>query len=188
MKTFFRFSSLFAIVFVSCLLSSAKDKKQAPPPAPLPKQMVTAKTVFLAKGSGSDRNVKGGAELAFDTFYAEMKSWGRYRIVDSPVDADLIFELGYSSQQVGTRVWSTTNTYTGATDVHSAAEMDPKLSLNVYEPKSGFVIWSTAVPRELASLNRNREKNLLKAVGDLVANLKLRVESTPTESQGSQTK
>lgn len=185
-----RLALLGVCLFLFCSLGAAGDKKKLSiPAAPLPKQIILAETVFIAKGPGSDRYIKGGADLAFDTFYAEMKNWGRYRIVDSPTDADLILELVYSSQRIGTHVWSTTNTYTGTTDVQSTPEMDPHLSLSIYDRKTGFAIWSTAEARERARLNRNREKNLLNAVREMVLNLRTRVESTPsgTDSSGPKT-
>ena len=76
----------------------AKDKKKVPL-APLPAVIVGAKKVFLSNG--------GGSNLAFDAFYAAMRDWGRYEIVGSPADSDLIIELAYKVDQEGTHVWST---------------------------------------------------------------------------------
>jgi hypothetical protein len=52
------------------------------PPAPLASVVVNAKKVFLTNGGGSD--------LAYDTFASEIKKWGKYEVVGSPDDADLI--------------------------------------------------------------------------------------------------
>jgi hypothetical protein len=157
-----------------------KNKKGSPsvPPAPLPKQIVTAQTVFLSKGQGSDPYLKGGAEYAFDLFYSDMKNWGKYRLVDSPAEADLIFELSYSSQRVGTRVWSTTNVYNGTTQVHSTPEMDPRVTFTVYDPKTCFSLWSAAGERDTARRRTNRQKNLTKTVHEIVGDFKSRVEGS----------
>jgi hypothetical protein len=99
------------LLFISTGAFAQKGRKDVPA-APIPAVIVNAKKVFLNNGGGSD--------LAYDSFYAEMKKWGRYEIVGSPEEADLIVELSYFVQDRGTHVWSSTNTYTGATQVHSA--------------------------------------------------------------------
>jgi hypothetical protein len=161
-------------------LAFAKDKKVNPsvPPAPLPTQIMTAQTVYLSKGQGSDPYLKGGAEYAFDVFYSEVKNWAKYRIVDSRDDADLVFDLSYSSQRVGTRVWSTTNTYTGTTQVHSAPEMDPRVTFTVYDRKTGVSLWSLQEERETARRRKNRQKNLTNTLHEMVQNFRSRVEAS----------
>jgi hypothetical protein len=181
-----RFGRVFivgAVVLLAFTAGFSGDKKKdsKAPSAPLPKPIVTAKTAFLVKGPGSDPYLKGGGDLAFDTFYADMKAWGKYQIVDTPDQADIVFELSYSSRQVGTSVWSSTNTYTGATQVYSSPDMDPRVSLNVYDRKTGFVLWSAAEARDTARRRKNREKNLIKAVHDMVSNLRMRTENTESE-------
>jgi hypothetical protein len=101
----------FGIVLTLSPSGLAKDKKDVPI-APLPSVVASAKTIFLSNG--------GESNLAFDAFYAAMKEWGRYEIVGSPDDANLIVELAYKVEHEGTHVWSTHNAYTGATQVHSA--------------------------------------------------------------------
>ncbi len=83
------------VLLISGVALAAKHKT---PPAPLPTAVVTAKKVFLANGGGSD--------LAYGTFYAEMRQWGRYQIVGSPEEADLVIELAYRVVDEGTDVHS----------------------------------------------------------------------------------
>src|SRR5260370_15496728 len=89
---------------------AAKSRKDVPL-APLPAKVLAAKKVFLANGGGSD--------LAYDALYAAMKEWSRFQIVGTTSDADLILEIRYVTEDHGTRVWSTTNASSGATNVHS---------------------------------------------------------------------
>src|ERR1035438_9855188 len=105
----------------------AKTRKDVPP-APLPEVIVTAHKVFLSNGGGSD--------LAYDAFYSEMKNWGKYQIVGSPDDAELIVELSYHVEDMGTRVWSSVNTYNNTTQVHSSQIIDPKLILTIWSATS----------------------------------------------------
>jgi hypothetical protein len=144
----------------------AKDKKKVPL-APLPACIAAAKKVFLSNG--------GGSNLAFDAFYAAMKDWGRYEIVGSPDESDLIVELAYKVEQEGTRVWSTHNTYTGATQVHSAQIVDPQVMLTIYDGKTRTQLWAETDHRRLARLEKNREKETVISAQRLVDDLKTRI-------------
>jgi hypothetical protein len=147
------------------------------PPAPLPTAVANARKVFLSNGGGSD--------LAYDAFYAAMKDWGRYEIVGSPDEADLIVELAYRVQSAGTRVWgssqASTQTYggtiqtTGTTHLHSREIPDPQLVLTVYDAKAKASLWSEVDHRRLARRQRNREKETINSAERLVEVLKGRV-------------
>ena len=121
---------------VFCLVPSlsAKTRKDIPP-APLPTVIVNAHKVFLSN--------KGGSDLAYDAFYQAMKSWGKYEIVGSPADAELIIELSYEVVNEGTRVWSSTNTYNNTTQVHSRQITDPQVILTIYDARTKDSLWST---------------------------------------------
>jgi hypothetical protein len=103
-----------------------------------------------------------------------MKTWGKYQIVGSPNDADLIIELAYREVDKGTRVWSSTNTYTGATRVHSSEVVDPQLVLTIYDAKTKNSLWSTIDHRKLAVREKNREKETINSAERLVEELKTR--------------
>jgi hypothetical protein len=102
--------------------------RQDIPSAPLPTVVVNAKKIFLTNG--------GGSNLAYDAFYSDMRQWGRYEIVGSPDEAELIIELAYRVEHGGTRVWSSSNSYDGTTQVHSAQIVDPQVSLTIYDAKT----------------------------------------------------
>ena len=158
------------LVAVLCLLSlvpvlAAKTRKDVPP-APLPTAIVNAHTVFLSN--------KGGSDLAYDAFYQSMKNWGKFQIVGSPNDADLIVKLSYEVVHEGTRVWSSTNTYNNTTQVHSAQIIDPQLILTIYDARTKNSLWSTIDHRRLARLEKNREKEMINAAERLVEELRSR--------------
>jgi hypothetical protein len=143
----------------------AKTRKDVPP-APLPEAIVTAQKVFLSNGGGSD--------LAYDAFYSTMKSWGKYQIVGSPDDAELIVELSYHVEDMGTRVWSSVNTYNNTTQVHSSQIIDPKLILTIYDARTKNSLWSTVDHRRLARMEKNREKEMINSAERLVEELRSR--------------
>ena len=159
------------LLVLVCLIATSyampgKGRKDVPP-APLPTVIRDAKKIFLTNGGGSD--------LAYDAFYAEMKNWGKYQIVGSPDEADIIVELAYRVERGGTHVWSSTNTYTGATQVHSAEITDPQLVLTIYDGKSKESLWSAIDHRRLARRQKNREKEIINSAQRLVDELKVRV-------------
>jgi 5-formyltetrahydrofolate cyclo-ligase len=135
--------------------------------APLPAVIVNSEKVFLTNGGGSD--------LSYDTLYSEMKTWGKYQIVGSPDQADLIIELAYRVEHGGTRVWSSNNSYDGTTQVHSTQIVDPQLVLTIYDAKSRNSLWSTIDHRRLARREKNREKETINSAERLVDELKARV-------------
>ena len=50
------------------ICAAAGQSRRDIPPAPLPSVVVNAKKVFLTNG---------GSDLAYDTFYPEIKKWGK---------------------------------------------------------------------------------------------------------------
>src|SRR5712692_2027209 len=153
-------------ILLSSSLAGANDKKKDVPVAPLPAVIVNAKKIFLSNG--------GGSNLAYDAFYSKMKEWGKYEIVGSPEEADLIVELSYRVEDKGTRVWSSTNTYNNTTQVHSRQIIDPQLILTIYDAKTKNSLWSETDHRRLARRGKNREKETVNSAKRLVDDLKIR--------------
>lgn len=153
------------LLMVATYSFAGKSRKDVPA-APLPAAVVNAQKAFLTNGGGSD--------LAYDAFYAAMKNWGKYQLVGSPDEADLIIELAYHVEHDGTRVWSSNNTYNGTTQVHSAQIVDPQLLLTIYDAKSKNSLWSTIDHRRLARREKNREKETINSAERLVDELKAR--------------
>jgi hypothetical protein len=157
---------IFVISFLLLIPALQAKTRKDVPPAPLPEAIVTAHNVFLSNGGGSD--------LAYDAFYSEMKKWGKYQIVGSPDAAELIVELSYQVEDLGTRVWSSVNTYNNTTQVHSRQLIDPKLILTIYDARTKNSLWSTVDHRRLARLEKNREKEMINSAERLVEELRSR--------------
>ena len=153
-------------MFFSLTTLEAKNRKDVPS-APLPAVVVNAKKIFLSNG--------GGSNLAYDTFYSEMKQWGKYEIAGSPEDADLIVELAFRVEDHGTRVWSSNNTYNGTTQVYSRRIVDPQLTLTIFDAKTKNSLWSEVDHRRLARREKNQEKETINSAERLVQDLKARM-------------
>jgi hypothetical protein len=73
---------------------------QAPPPPPPPLSVVAkvtaAKKIFVSNAGADDsfmHDIPGGPNGTYNELYASLKQWGYFQLVDSPSQADLIFEI-----------------------------------------------------------------------------------------------
>ncbi len=168
--------ALLALALCSVNASGEDKNKNKPELAPLPSGIIQARNVFLLNGGGNDPSIKDGSgnEIAFDTVYSELKSWGRFRIVDSVDAADLVVEVTYGLENQRTRVFSSTNYSTGHTQVFSRNVADPTLRIMVYDAKTKEPLWSQSIVRKWARFGGNREKNLIKATKTMVERFRKR--------------
>jgi hypothetical protein len=77
-------STAFVLALAMSTAAFAKGHKHTP----LPAKVLSAKTVYLEN--------KTGYEKFSDRAYDELEKWGRFRVVDSVKDADLVFLLSAS--------------------------------------------------------------------------------------------
>ena len=84
---------LAAALMVAPVLGAQATKVTAA--APIPAQIGAARKVFIAN-DGADLAGQavfkraGEPEAAYNHFYAAMQAWGRYELVSTPADADLV--------------------------------------------------------------------------------------------------
>jgi hypothetical protein len=153
------------LLFLALVPALAVASSKKPTPAPLPSQITQAKTVFLANGGGSD--------LAYDAFYQGIKSWGKYQIVGSPDNADIIIELRYWVDYHGSSSHTYYNPETNQANTSTSADKDPKMGVTIYDPKSKISLWQTVHDRKLV-FRWNYDKEMVKTANALVDELKAR--------------
>jgi hypothetical protein len=88
--------TVFFMISATALIKTPIVAAQAvsePAPGPIPTQLLTSKRVFISN-AGSTIG-KAPVNLAYNEFYAYMKSWGKYELVSAPADSDLIFEIHF---------------------------------------------------------------------------------------------
>jgi hypothetical protein len=131
--------SIFALVFVS--IGFGKEHKHAP----LSPKLLSARTVYLDN--------RTGYEKFSDRAYDELQKWGRFRVVDSAKNADLIFLLSASVYHGG-YFTSGTSRHTGTVDddgnVNLKGTSESRSTpisvgythLYVIDPQSGDSLWS----------------------------------------------
>lgn len=144
------------------------------PAAPLPSQVSTAKKIFISNGGGLlDSNlVSGDARRQYNQFYADIQAWGRYELVGSPAEADLVLQISvtYIPREIGAEV-----------------RPFPSFRLALLDPKTNVSLWvidEFLVEKPGLSLIRekNRDKAFDEAISKLVNDLKML--SAPATASG----
>ena len=150
-------------------LNVAPQKKSSPASnaAPIPAQIPAAKKVFVANGGGDEsryENVSytGGPHRAYNQFYAAMQDWGRYELVATPADADLILEVRLIVFQIQReRVMQ-----------DDSPASDSQLRLVIRDAKTHQALWGLTEHAAGAVLQTNRDKNFDIALAAVVAEVK----------------
>ena len=137
-------------------------------PAPVPAQIFTGRKVFISNGGGDSNNLyNGGPDRLYNQFYAAIKNWGRYEIVGSPAEADLVLEVSLANPFIGENVPGG-----GQTSVSSHSMSDPQFHLVIQDPGTRVTLWVFTEHIEPALLLGNRDKNFDQAVSFLFNDLR----------------
>jgi hypothetical protein len=125
------------------------EEPPAPPPAPVPSQILVAKKIFISNGGEDtwlDYDPKHDPSLTYNEFYADMKSWGKYELMSTPTDADVVFEIHLLLQE-------------------------RSLRLLILDPKSHITLWTLNQIPNAANRDATARKNFDKAMNALVATI-----------------
>ena len=170
LMTAFLCVSLAIPSFFVSIAAAQKSKQVTTPPAPVPAPILTGKRVFIANAGGDAPGYDsplftGGPDRTYNQFYAVVKNWGRYELVDSPVNADLLFEIRLTAPPYGRvdSVWS--------------QAFDPQIRLEIREPKTQALLWGFTEHMQWAVLLDNRDKNFDQASARIVTDVRKLVDS-----------
>ena len=157
--------SVFFVVMGALLINTnlnAQQGKSAPstqdvPAAPVPAQILNAKRVFIANGGTAVHAIRfvefhGGPNRPYNEFYAAMKTWGRYELVASPAEADLVLEISYTSEG-------------------SAGDFS-SLHLAIVDPKTHILLWAMNERVEGAARIGHRDDNFDRGISALAGDVK----------------
>ena len=131
---------------------SSSNSQPTPDAAPIPPQITQAKTIFISNGGADSfftRFYSGGLNRAYNNLYAQLKHWGKYRIVTSPAQADLILEV---------RSLAPVSDISGVNgNVDSST--DPQIRLQAIDPATHAVLWTlTSYVHAGIGLQKTRNK------------------------------
>ncbi len=149
-------------------------------PAPLPSQIAAGRKVFISNAGGDSHNLyNGGPDRLYNQFYSAIKNWGRYEIVGSPAEADLVFEVSLANPFIGEYVSGG-----GQVSVSSRSMSDPQFRLVIVDPGTRVTLWVFTEHIEPALLQGNRDKNFDLALNYLINDLR-NVSGQPVASSNS---
>ncbi|HEY2822691.1 MAG TPA: hypothetical protein VGJ06_16725 [Candidatus Acidoferrum sp.] len=154
-----------AIALLSVPAFGAQQPKQAV--APVPVQIVSAKTVFISNAGGDSvlfpDEFSGTPDRVYNQFYETMKSWGRYELVTAPAEADLVFEIRLIAPNGGVSVVNGVgNSWT-----------DPQFRLVILDPKTHVGLWTFIEHIQRADTHA-RPKSINQAISIYKADIKNR--------------
>jgi hypothetical protein len=157
-------SRICLIVMAAVMVVPTMSGQQLPAitAAPLPAQIVAARKVFISN-AGTDvaaqATFKRGGEpdQAYNHFYSAIQTWGRYEIVATPGEADLVLELSFTAPTY----------YDG-----NVAIYEPQFGLRILDAKTHFLLWSLNEPVEGAFRKATWVKNFDQGLRALMDDLK----------------
>jgi len=157
-------SRLALVAAVMMVSASSLSAQKAQETAPIPSQITSAKKVFISNTIGDDLYSNDPSQV-YTAFYAAMKSWGRYELVSSPANADLIFEISFREPVVAVAV-----TGSAANVPVGGSYTNPHLRLVISDPKTRVSLWwfIAHVRQPLF----NSEKSLDQTITDLMGQLR----------------
>jgi hypothetical protein len=173
--TMVRFGLIACLGLVSLSLTVSLIAQQTAPIAiaPVPASLLDAKTVFISN-AGADSGLfphpfTGDPDRAYNVFYADVVSWGRYQIVSTPGEADLVLELQLMAP----------NGPSNADKSKGASDPLPMLRLVIYDRPTHYVLWALTESIDPASRQKTHDHNFDEAVANLVLDAGRRTKSLP---------
>jgi hypothetical protein len=140
----------------------AARQRAAAPSAPPPARIAAAHTIFLTN-AGADPNFPIDSTEAYNDIYAALSAWGRFQLVNSAEQADLIFELHGISPVTGVSGVSG--------DVESYTS--PAFQLSIRDPKTNVVLWTITSPVQLAGSRQKLARWVALSETNLISRIKV---------------
>jgi len=170
-----RSSGFLVAVVVTLLIAPVLEAQQPKAAAPIPAQITAAKKVFISNAGQDDLGGFGDPDRTYNQFYSAIKSSGQYQLVSTPADADLVFEISFAVQAVGTNVIKGDSVGT---------PYAPSFRLVIFDPKTHFPLWTFNQHVQWAILAGNRDKNFDQGIAELMTSLK-KLAGEPTSVQAA---
>jgi hypothetical protein len=156
-------SKVYYIAFVAALIATPEMSGQQPKAtAPVPPQIASARKVFISN-AGADLAAEavfkraGEPDQAYNHFYSAIQNWGRYELVSTPAEADLVFEIRFMAPMY----------YNG-----NLAIYEPQFGLKILDAKTHFVLWNLAEPVNGAFRESTWVKNFSQGLDLLMGEIK----------------
>lgn len=161
-----RKACLFSAGLIITLAIHAQASDPAPYVAPIPPAIAAAKKVFISN-AGTDNLAtiifSGGPNRCYNDFYHQVQALGRYEIVSSPAEADIVLEISLRFSQA--RVNNTLRWWL--------------LGLRILDPKTQIVLWSLDANVKQGGIRGTSDRNLDITMTQIVSELNGLVGASP---------
>ena len=170
----FRLIACLSVVAFLCGSAAVGQEPVTPASAPVPSLLLNAKKVFISN-AGADSGLfphplSGDPARAYNAFYANVSSWGRYGLVATPSEADLVFELQLSAP----------NGPSNADKSKGASDPLPMFRLVIYDRPSHYVLWALTESIAPAEKQKTHDHNFDEALANLVLDAGRLTKSLPS--------
>ena len=166
LKTFRLLMVIVCAGAVCAPVSLHGQRKSAPvnsSSAPVPAPILAGKKAFISFELGDVSSFpsvySGGPERAYNEFFQGMVQWGRYELVASPQDADLVLAIRF---------------------VDPPGLTDPQIRLGILDSHGRVSLWGFTEEINGAFRKKNRDAAFSTAITQVINDLKLLVTSNGT--------
>lgn len=162
-----RKACLFSAGLIITLAGQAQSSDPVPYVAPVPRAIVAARTVFISNAGADNlsQNIfSGGRNRCYNEFYQQIQTLGRYEIVSSPAEADIVLEISLKFSEA----------------LVNNAFRQWLLGLRILDPKTRIVLWSLDANVEPGGVRGTSDRNLDITMKQIVSDLKALVVAPPS--------
>jgi hypothetical protein len=165
-------------ILAALSLSVAQQAQSAPPPAPIPTQILEAKKVFISNAQGEELDARTFVKSfdpnrPYNQFSAALQSGGRFQPVLTPAEADLTLDFRF-------RIYLQNP---------ALSSMPAELRLVILDPKTHTLLWAFTEAVKLDSgphWQEKREQDFDAAMTALVGDLTRLAGAGASSNAGSQ--
>jgi hypothetical protein len=169
------FQPAFALLPAMLLLAAPMlSAQQLAPSAPVPASILTAQKVFIANAGTDAFTSQVFKELGvsgtdpYNIVYAAVKSWGKYHLVSTPADAEMVFEIRVTAaltEACGRTNWDFERALAAGTPQFQT-------ELTIRDARTQSLLWIVTEPVHSANLKGTWRKNIAEANSALAEDLK----------------
>jgi len=137
------------------------EEKPAAPPLSVSARLAAARTAFLKKTGNGDN-------AAYDVVSSTLEGWGRFALVKSPDNADIVIEIFSESENEGGITASAGSDGRRGREGKIRQATVSQIKLTVYDSKTKVPLWMGLERPKSAMKKTDRENNEVEATERLI--------------------
>jgi len=164
------------VLMTSFAFVSAYSQQQKPLVDTVSARLASAKNVLVTRARGSN--------IPYDVIKSTLDGWGRFTIVESLDQADLVVQVATTGDN-SLSVSSSSKNLASDDDRSTRTSKDfsaSDITMTVYDAKSKRVLWIASETAKFAVKEKARENNLVEAAERLTSKFHDRLEPPPQKN------